>query len=129
MTLVGFQLDRYHLQKRIGGGGSGEVYRANDTYMSIDREVAVKVIAFPDDSEAFMLARTFFLREVKAISQLNHPHIIPIFDYGYVPRTKHAYIVMPFCQQGSLASWWQKRHLSPQTVMHFLHQASDALQQ
>jgi eukaryotic-like serine/threonine-protein kinase len=128
MLLEGFQLDRYHLQEKIGKGGVGQVYRARDTHMSIGREVAVKVILLPENDIDIKSAMEFFLREVRAITQLNHPHILSLFDYGIDPRTRLAYMAMPICQDGSLASWRENHALSPEVVMHFLHQAADALQ-
>src|SRR6266581_238017 len=71
---------------------------------------------------------------MKAISQLDHPHILPLFDYGEenLSGSKLAYLVMPFRQEGSLATWLQERGsadlLSPQQVEHIVSQAADALQ-
>jgi serine/threonine protein kinase/ABC-type amino acid transport substrate-binding protein len=136
MPLEGTQLGNYQLLRPIGSGGMGEVYLAEDT--RIHRQVAIKVIReeaapYPDANAIKEVAR-LFQREMKAISQLDHPHILPLFDFGEetVNRTKLTYMVMPFRQEGSLADWLQKRSsaqlLSAQEVAYFVSQAADALQ-
>ncbi len=136
MSLEGTHLGNYQLLRPMGSGGMGEVYLAEDT--RIHRQVAIKVIReevapYPDANTSKEAAR-LFQREMKAISQLDHPHILPLFDFGEetVNRTKLTYMVMPFRQEGSLADWLQERGsaqmLSPQEVAHFVSQAADALQ-
>src|SRR5258708_9559421 len=84
MSLEGLQLGRYRLIRLIGSGGMGEVYLAEDTH--IDRQVAIKLFrnegtryAGVDGSKK---AARLFQREMKAIALLDHPHILPLFDYG-----------------------------------------------
>src|SRR6266567_2661159 len=136
MSLEGTHLGNYQLLRPMGSGGMGEVYLAEDT--RIHRRVAIKVIReevapYPDANTSKEAAR-LFQREMKGISQLDHPHILPLFDFGEetVNRTKLTYMVMPFRQEGSLADWLQERGsaqmLSPQEVAHFVSQAADALQ-
>ena len=136
MSLEGTHIGNYQLLRPMGSGGMGEVYLAEDT--RIHRQVAIKVIReevapYPDANTSKEAAR-LFQREMKAISQLDHPHILPLFDFGEetVNRTKLTYMVMPFRQEGSLADWLQERGsaqmLSPQEVAHFVSQAADALQ-
>ncbi len=136
MSLEGSQLGRYHLLQLLGRGAMGEVYRAEDA--GIDRQVAIKVIrsdlylepALGTTSEALRL----FQHEMRMIARLNHPHILPLFDYGEAPvyETLLPYMVMPFCQDGSLAAWLKKRGtpaiLSPLEVAHMVQQAAAALQ-
>ena len=136
MALEGQQLGRYRLQQLLGTGGMGEVYLATDTV--INRQVAIKVIrsevsAYPDADVAQESAR-LFQREMKAIAMLDHPHIMPLFDYGEatVNGANLAYLVMPYRQEGSLATWLKQRPtrelLSPQEVAKIVSQAADALQ-
>ncbi|HEY6284052.1 MAG TPA: serine/threonine-protein kinase [Ktedonobacteraceae bacterium] len=136
MSLEKTHLGNYQLLRPMGSGGMGEVYLAEDT--RIHRQVAIKVIReevapYPDARTINEAAR-LFQREMKAISQLDHPHILPLFDFGEetVNRTKLTYMVMPFRKEGSLADWLQKRSsaqmLSTQEVAHFVSQAADALQ-
>ncbi len=136
MALEGQQLGRYRLLQLLGTGGMGEVYLATDTL--INRQVAIKVIrsevsAYPDGGVAQESAR-LFQREMKAIEMLDHPHIMPLFDYGEatINGASLAYLVMPYRQEGSLAAWLKQRStanlLSPQDVANFVSQAADALQ-
>ncbi|HEX3101632.1 MAG TPA: protein kinase, partial [Pyrinomonadaceae bacterium] len=73
-------LAHYRMVKKIGSGGMGEVYLAEDT--RLDRKVAIKFLneGFSQDSEE--LKR--FIQEAKAASALNHPHIITVYDVGEV---------------------------------------------
>jgi serine/threonine protein kinase len=136
MPLEGQQLGRYHLLRLLGRGGMGEVYLAGDTL--INRQVAIKVIrseapSYPNE-QSTQEATRLFQREMRAIITLDHPHILPLYDYGEesANRTKLTYMVMPFRQEGSLADWLQQRQasdvLSPQNVAHFVRQAAAALQ-
>ncbi|MBZ5623289.1 MAG: serine/threonine-protein kinase [Acidobacteriia bacterium] len=67
----------YEIQARLGVGGMGEVYRAQDTRLL--RTVALKVIAIPLDRPADV-AR--FHAEARALLSLNHPHIVTVYDFG-----------------------------------------------
>jgi serine/threonine protein kinase len=104
MSLEGTQLGNYQLLRPMGSGGMGEVYLAEDT--RIHRQVAIKVIReevapYPDANTLKEAAR-LFQREMKAISQLDHPHILPLFDFGEetINHTTLTYMVMPFLPGG-----------------------------
>jgi serine/threonine protein kinase len=72
--------ERYQIHERIGQGGRGSVYRAVDTQLK--RDVAVKRIAVPDDASPDEIARIGerLMREATAMSALNHPNIVTIYD-------------------------------------------------
>src|SRR5437016_12750211 len=132
MSLEGQQIGRYLLQKPLGSGGMGEVYLATDT--QIRRQVAIKVVrtgatAYPNP-EATKEAARLFQREMRAIALLDHPYILPLFDYGEEQTV--TFMVMPFRKEGSLADWLQQRgttELLPlDVVAHFVRQAANALQ-
>src|SRR5712691_11147244 len=136
MPLEGLQLGNYQLQRLIGSGGMGEVYLASDT--RINRQVAIKVVrtevtAYPDTNATKESAR-LFQREMRAITTLDHPHILPLFDFGEetINKATLTYMVMPYRPEGSFADWLQERSssdmLPPQDVAYFLLQAADALQ-
>ncbi|QBD79199.1 hypothetical protein EPA93_25750 [Ktedonosporobacter rubrisoli] len=136
MSLEGIQLGNYRLQQQIGSGGMGEVYLAEDT--RIPRQVAIKVIhsevaPYPDP-QTIQEAERLFQREMKAIARLDHPHILPLYDFGEgsFNRKTYTFMVMPFRAEGSLADWLQQRNnpepLAPQDVAHFIEQAASALQ-
>jgi len=136
MSLEGQQLGRYRLERRLGSGGMGEVYLATDTL--INRQVAIKLIraevaSYPNVNATSEAAR-LFQREMKTITQLDHPHILPLFDQGEesVNGAKLSFLVMPFRQEGSLAAWLHEHSktglLSPRQASHIVSQAAEALQ-
>jgi serine/threonine protein kinase len=92
---------RYRLEKRLGRGGMGVVWRATDQLLG--RQVAVKEIA-QDDSlseEEARRHRDRTLREARAVAQLRHPHIIVVHDV--VEQDERPFIVMELIDGGSLA--------------------------
>lgn len=136
MPLEGMQLGQYRLLQLIGSGGMGEVYLAEDA--RINQQVAIKVSRtevspYPNASSATESAR-LFQREARAIAQLDHPRILPLFSYGeeQVRGETLTYIVMPYRREGSLVTWLRQRTssapLNPQDVAAIVTQAADALQ-
>src|SRR6266567_2420424 len=136
MALEGQSIGRYQLSHLLGSGGMGEVYLAIDT--PVYRQVAVKVMrsemsAYPNETAGNDAAR-LFQREVKAIAGLDHPHILPLYDYGEetVHGSKITYMVMPYRSEGTLVNWLHKRAnnalLSPLDVAQIISQAASALQ-
>ncbi len=141
MSLEGQRIGRYRLLRLLGSGGMGEVYLAEDT--PINRQVAIKVIRaevtpYPNAS-AVKEATRLFQREAKAIAMLDHPHILPLYDYGEetINGNTITYLVMPYRPEGSLTLWLQQRSssgdsqglsLRAQDVAHLVRQAADALQ-
>src|SRR5438105_2273635 len=136
MPLEILQNGRYRILRQLGSGSMGEVYLVEDT--RINRQVAIKVIRsesyiYSDPNSTSDAAR-LFEREARAIARLNHPNILPLYDFGeeVVNGTPLTYMVMPYCAEGSLATWLQQRGednlLSPTDVAHFIRKAADALQ-
>jgi predicted permease len=87
--------DRYLIDTELGQGGMGAVYLARDTRHG--RVVAVKVIS-PEAVSG--IGVTQFLREISTVAQLQHPHILPLFDSG--EAAGHPFYVMPYIRGGSL---------------------------
>jgi serine/threonine protein kinase len=136
MTREGMEIGHYRLVRLLGQGGMGEVYLAQDT--RIERNVAIKIVRdevspYPQSDTAKDAAR-LFEREMKAITALDHPHILPLYDFGEekVSGEDLIYMVMPYRQEGSLTDWLRTRNasdqLSPRVVIAFIHQAASALQ-
>jgi eukaryotic-like serine/threonine-protein kinase len=136
MRLEGQRINRYNLLQLLGSGGMGEVYLAEDPH--VEQQVAIKLVrdeATPYPSpETSKETATLFLREVRAIAKLDHPNILPLFDYGehLIGAMKLTYIVMPFRPEGSLGAWVRQRGgvggISLQQIVHFVYQAAAALQ-
>src|SRR6187549_1037567 len=87
--------DRYRIQRELGQGGMATVYLAQD--LKHDRKVAIKVLR---PELAAVIGAERFLREIKTIANLQHPHILGLIDSGEVHGT--AYYVMPFVEGESL---------------------------
>jgi serine/threonine protein kinase/WD40 repeat protein/DNA-binding winged helix-turn-helix (wHTH) protein len=106
-TPAGRALRGYRLGRRIGEGQFGVVYRASQP--AIGREVAVKVVRSELADDADFIRR--FEREAQTVAGLDHPHVVPLFDYWREPGG--AYLVMRYLRGGSLADLLQSGQPQP----------------
>lgn len=95
-NIVGQRIKGYELRETIGAGGFGAVYRAHQPL--VGREVAIKII-LPQYANHPDFIRRFEV-EAQVIARLEHPHIIPLYDYWR--DAEGAYLVMRFLRGGSL---------------------------
>ncbi|MCA9919932.1 MAG: protein kinase, partial [Anaerolineales bacterium] len=95
--LSGRAVKGFELAERIGSGGFGVVYRA--VQPSVDRDVAVKIILPRYANHPTFIRR--FEAEAHLVARLEHPHIVPLYDYWREPDA--AFLIMRFLRGGSLA--------------------------
>src|SRR5260221_7537257 len=110
----------YALRERVGAGDVGVVYRAHQP--SVGRDVAVKVI-FPAQANQLDFVRRFEI-EAQLIARLEHPHIVPLYDYWRDPVG--AFLVMRWLP-GSLRTALQRGPWSVQAAARLLEQIASAL--
>jgi len=87
--------DRYRIERELGQGGMATVYLAQD--LRHDRRVAVKVLR---PELAAVIGADRFLSEIKTTANLQHPHILPLFDSG--AADSFLFYVMPFVEGESM---------------------------
>lgn len=115
--------DRYEIVSVLGEGGMGLVYKARHRLMN--RFVAVKVIRSELVSNTTLTQR--FRKEALAVSQLKHPNIVMVYDYG-VTDDEIPYLVMDYLEGFSLAEMINKYHKVPvDTAVEIFFQACYAL--
>lgn len=119
--LVGQDLGQYHVVEQIGKGGMATVFRA--TQASMKRDVAIKVLPRTLTHEDTFLER--FYREVEIIASLQHPHILPVYDFGEFDGLP--YIVMAYMSGGTLGDLITDGAMEPSLVRRITREMADAL--
>ncbi len=114
-------LGNYRLIDRLGAGGMGEVWRAEDTRLL--RPVAIKILSERIANDPEWKAR--FLREARTIAQLNHPNIATI--YSIEQEADKLFIAMELVEGESLAAVLAKGRLEPVEVVRIFRQVAEAL--
>jgi serine/threonine-protein kinase len=113
--------DRYRLERELGQGGMATVYLAQD--LRHDRQVALKVLK---PELAAVLGAERFVQEIKTTAQLQHPHILPLFDSGSADG--FLYYVMPYVQGETLRSRLDReKQLGVDEAVRLTRDVADAL--
>lgn len=115
------RLGKYEIRSLLGQGGMATVYLAYQS--DIDREVAIKVLPpHPGQDPQFM---DRFQQEARTIARLQHPHILPVFDFGV--ENEILYLVMPYVGGGSLKNLMQGRRLPPSRIVEVITDVASAI--
>lgn len=119
-TLIGQTLGQYQIVEQIGKGGMATVFKAYQP--RLDRYVAIKVLpAYYAHEEGFSER---FVREAKAIARLDHPNILPVYDFGQTDGL--SYIVMKYVAAGTIKERLGQP-LVPEDTIDILKQVASAL--
>jgi serine/threonine protein kinase/Tfp pilus assembly protein PilF len=120
-SLIGQTFSHYHILEKIGGGGMGVVFKAQDTRLR--RFVALKFL--PDNVSADPQALSRFQREARAISALNHANISTIYDIA--EQDSKSFIVLEFLEGRTLKSQISVASVPFPEILDFAFQVSDAM--
>ena len=120
--MVGKIVHHYQFLEKLGAGGMGEIWKAQDT--RLNRIVAIKILT--DASAGDPERRRRFIQEAQAASALNHPNIITIHDI--ISEGNAEYMVMEYVQGKTLIDLIPKGGLRVPQVLKYAVQMTDALQ-
>ena len=119
--MIGTNLAHFKITAKLGEGGMGEVYRAEDT--KLGREVAIKVLPEEVAGDAERLAR--FEREARAVAALSHPNILAIYDFG--TEGSITYAVMELLEGQTLREALEEGPLPARKALEYSRQVANGL--
>jgi serine/threonine protein kinase len=120
--LAGRQLGPYRVISLVGKGGMAAVYKAYQP--SMDRYVALKILPRQMAADPQFTAR--FENEARLLARLQHPYILPVFDYGQAEG--YAYFIMPLVETGTLAQALRGRPLPVERICEYTIEIGEALE-
>ncbi len=124
--LVGRNIGNFVVKKRLGAGGMGTVYLCEHPLLG--RKAALKVLHEEMAEKPEVVDR--FFHEAKAATEIGHPNIIDVLDFGRVPGDNGkdiVYLLMEFLEGESLGTRSQRQRLTIPEIQHILSQCCDAL--
>src|SRR5947209_12248346 len=121
MLTAGTRLGRYEIRSKIGEGGMGEVYLAQDT--KLDRKVALKILPAEVASNRDRMER--FVREAKAAAALNHPNIAHIYEIGEVDGLH--FIGMEYIEGDTLREKIHRERTDLRKLLRYLQNVAEGL--
>lgn len=115
------KIGRYDIEKQLAQGGMGLIFLAKDPYMQ--RQVVVKVLMYSRTTDD--VYRDFFQQEAELIAALEHPCIVPVYDFGW--HGEQPYIVMRYMSGGSLEDHVEAGELKLTEISHIFKRVAEAL--
>ncbi|MCJ7700806.1 MAG: bifunctional serine/threonine-protein kinase/ABC transporter substrate-binding protein, partial [Anaerolineales bacterium] len=119
--LTGKQLGPYQIVAPLGEGGMASIYKAYQP--AVERYVALKILPRHFASDPRFVTR--FEQEAKVIAKFQHPHILPVHDFGQ--EDGYTYIVMPYVEGGTLSGLLLGEPLPLEQIRRIISQVGDAL--
>lgn len=120
--LIGQKLGQYQIETKIGSGGMAVIFKAYQP--SLERYVAIKVLPPSLASKSPIFVQRF-QREAKAVAQLHHPNIVPVYDFGL--DRDYSYIVMRYVEGAQHLGQIMPFSLSWERISHLIDQVAGAL--
>jgi len=118
---IGADIGAYTITDELGKGGMATVYKAR--HNKLERDVAIKVMHPTYSGESTFIRR--FEREARVVARLEHPHIVPVYDYA--THEGHPYLVMRYIEGETLKERLNEGNLSAREILRLTDAIADAL--
>lgn len=120
--LIGQKLGQYQIEAKIGSGGMAAIFKAYQP--SLERYVAIKVLP-PSLASKNPVFIQRFQREARAVAQLHHPNIVPVYDFGI--DLDYSYIVMRYVEGAQTLGQIMPYAFNKERIIHLINQIASAL--